>query len=164
MPALAMIVAIGKNGVIGKAGGLPWNYPDDREHFRKTTQGHAVIMGRRTFEETGQPLPDRHNIVVSRTREFPPGVRPPTSLEAALEIAWSLDPIPFVIGGATLFEAAMPRITRAFITEIPEAPDGDTFFAFDPTGFRKVSERLGEMGERYLEYERGASGPLFAVS
>jgi len=154
MPALAMIVALGKNGVIGRGGKLPWNYPEDREHFRKTTQGHAVIMGRRTFEETGQPLPDRHNIVVSKTGKFPAGVRQVPTLEAALEVAWSLDPIPFVIGGAALFREAMPRITHAFITEIPESPEGDTFFEFDATGFRLVSERVGEQGERYLEYQR----------
>jgi dihydrofolate reductase len=154
MPALAMIVAIAKNGVIGKAGRLPWSYPEDREHFRNTTYGHAVIMGRRTFEETGEPLPDRHNIVVSRSADFPAGVRRASSLEQALDIAWSHDPVPFVIGGAGLFRAALPRITRAFVTEIPESPDGDTFFELDPSGFRLVSERTGEKGERYLEYVR----------
>lgn len=154
MPSLAMIVAIGQNGVIGRRGGLPWSYPEDRAHFARTTAGHAVIMGRRTWEEVGEPLAGRHNIVLSRTARVPSGVRRVASLDEALAVAWSLDREPFVIGGAGVFEAAWPRITHAFVTEIPESSDGDVFYRFDPTGFELVSERAGKRGERYLEYRR----------
>jgi dihydrofolate reductase len=142
MRPLSLIVAIARNGVIGQAGGLPWNYPEDRRHFEATTSGHAVLMGRRTWEETGRALEGRHNIVVSRRLEVPAEVRRASTLQEGLEIAWGLDPEPFVIGGVRLFEEAMPRVTRAFVSEIPEAPEGDTFFRFDPRGFRLESERV----------------------
>jgi len=153
---LALIVAVGENGAIGVAGRLPWDYPDDRAHFARTTRGHAVIMGRRTWEETGGPLPGRHNIVVSRSLESVAGAQVAPSLDSALQLAWALDPEPFVIGGTRLFEEALPRITRAFVTLVPESPQADTFFHFDATGFRLVSEDVGKRGERYREYERRA--------
>jgi dihydrofolate reductase len=141
MRSLSLIVAIARNGVIGKAGGLPWSYPEDRRHFEATTRGHAVLMGRRTWEETGSALEGRHNIVVSQRLEVPAGVHRVSTLREGLEVAWRLDREPFVIGGARLFEEAMPYVTRAFITEIPEAPDGDTVFRFDTRDFRLESER-----------------------
>lgn len=149
-----MIVAIAKNGVIGRWGGLPWSYPEDRAHFARTTAGHAVIMGRRTWQEVGSPLPGRHNIVLSHRAEVPDGIRRASTLDQALAIAWSLDAEPFVIGGARVFQEALPRVTHAFVTEIPESPDGDTFYRFDATDFVVVSERTGARGERYLEYRR----------
>lgn len=154
MASLAMIVASAANGVIGLGGRLPWNYPEDRAHFARTTAGHAVIMGRRTWEERGQPLPGRHNIVLSRTAQTPSGVWRVSSLDEALAVARSLDPEPFIIGGARLFEEAWPRVTHAFVTEIPESPEGDVVYRFDPTGFELVSEHTGARGERYLEYRR----------
>jgi dihydrofolate reductase len=154
MPPLAMIVAIAQNGVIGRGGGLPWNYPEDRAHFARATAGHAVIMGRRTWEEVGEPLAGRHNIVLSRTIAVPSGVWRVSTFDEALTVAWSLDPEPFVIGGARVFEAAWPRITHAFVTEIPESPEGDVVYRFDPTGLELVSERAGKRGERYCEYRR----------
>lgn len=154
MQRLALIVAIADNGAIGRAGRVPWDYPDDRAHFARVTRGHAVIMGRRTWEETGGPLPGRQNIVVSRTLKALDGAQLSEDLDAALELAWSLDPEPVVIGGTRLFEAALPRVTRAFVTRIPETPEADTFFHFDETGFVLVSEAVGKKGERYEEWKR----------
>lgn len=151
---LALIVAIADNGVIGSGGQLPWSYPDDREHFRRTTWGHAVIMGRRTWEETSEPLEGRTNIVVTRTAALPVGVFRAATLDEALGLGWARDAEPFVIGGAGLFREALPRVTHAFVTRIPEAPDGDARFEFDPRGFRLVSSRSGARGETYLEYIR----------
>ncbi len=151
---LSLIVAIAKNGVIGRAGKLPWNYPEDRAHFERETLGHAVIMGRRTFEETGTALPGRTNIVVTRRSLELPDVLTVHTLDEAIALARRHDPEPFVIGGAALFTEAMPRITRALITEIPETPEGDVYFRFDARDFELVSERLGAMGERYLEHRR----------
>jgi dihydrofolate reductase len=157
MPSVSMILALGENGALGRSGKLPWDYPDDRTHFERTTRGHATIMGRRTWEETGRPLPDRVNIVVSRTFEPPAGaesVHVFGSLDDALAYAWTIDPEPFVIGGARLFAEALPRVTRIYLTEIPEAPAADVFFELDRSGFTTVDERVGRGGERYLVLER----------
>lgn len=156
---LAIIVAIGRNGVIGRRGGLPWDLPEDRAHFHAKTRGHVVIMGRRTWEETGAALPERINVVVSSTlsaKDAPGAVIVP-SLDDALAYAWSRDDEPFVIGGARLFDEAMPRVTKAYVTEVPLAPDGDAFFRFDAHAFRVVEEKRGANGLRFLTYER-ASG------
>jgi dihydrofolate reductase len=150
---LALIFAIAENGVIGKGGKLPWNYPEDAAFFLATTRGHAVIMGRRTWEERGVALPERTNIVVSRSFEAPAGkpeVRVARSLDAALAIAWAVDDEPFVIGGVRLFEEAMPRATRLYVTEIPGMPEGDTAFVFDRAGFRVERERVSERGLRFV--------------
>jgi dihydrofolate reductase len=151
---LSLIFAVGRNGVIGRAGGLPWSYPEDREAYESLTRGHAVLMGRRTWEEFGVPLAERHNIVVSTTFAPPPGVHVARDLPSALSIAYALDPSPFVIGGATLFGAAMPLATRVYVTEVPESPEGDTTFHFDRTPFREVSRRTTASGLVFLVFER----------
>ncbi len=153
--ALALSVAVGENGAIGKGGGLPWDYPEDRAHFDAITRGHVVIMGRRTWEETGEPLPHRDNVVVTRSgaEEFP-GATVVRSLAEAVRYAQAKDDEPFVIGGVRLFEEAMPLVTRVYITRIPESPAGDAFFAFDARGFRLAHERTGERGARYQVWER----------
>lgn len=141
MRRLALIFAIAENGVIGKDGALPWSFPEDRDHFERTTAGHVVIMGRRTWEETGAALPGRTNVVVSRNMSTPRGATVVPSLDAALEHAWRLDEEPFVIGGVRMFEEALPRATRLYVTEIALRPEGDTVLHFDRTRFRVVSER-----------------------
>jgi dihydrofolate reductase len=151
---LALIVAVSKNGVIGRGGGLAWSWPEDRAHFERQTRGHAVIMGKRTWDETGAPLPGRRNIVVSRSVRALPGADVMPTLADALALAWAHDPEPFVIGGAALFREAMPFVTRALVTELPIEVEGDTVFHFDPTGFRLVREVTGASGARYLEYRR----------
>lgn len=151
---LQAIFAVAENGVIGRAGKLPWDHPEDREHFRRTTWGHVVIMGRRTWEEVGAALPGRTNLVVSSGFAPPPGVLAARSLDEALELAAALDPDPFVIGGAQLLEAAMPRVGRVHLTLIPGCPPGDTRFELDRRGFRLVSERPGGQGLRFLVLER----------
>jgi dihydrofolate reductase len=162
---LSMILALGANGALGRAGGLPWSYPEDRAHFERTTLGHAVVMGRRTWAEAGQPLAGRMNIVVS-TRLVPPAglpadgpgsLRVAASVDAALEAAWSVDPEPFVIGGAAVFDAALPRVTRIHLTRIPDAPEADVFYDLDTSGFNVVAERIGERGARFLVLERAVT-------
>jgi dihydrofolate reductase len=151
---LSLIFAVGRNGAIGLNGGLPWNYPEDRKHFMNTTRGHAIIMGRRTFSEVGEPLPDRRNIVVSGTFELRPGVVVVSSLSEALAVAYSEDPSPFVIGGVKLFTEALPLATRVYVTEIPESPPADTFFHFDGAGFHVAEVRTTSSGLRFVTYER----------
>ena len=118
------------------------------------TVRHAVIMGRRTYFECGKALPERVNIVVSRTMSSPEGVTVVPSLGDALELAYANDPSPFVIGGARLFSEALPLATRVYVTEIPESPDADTFFHFDPRGFHVAEERTTTSGLRFVTYER----------
>jgi dihydrofolate reductase len=141
---LALVVAVARNGVIGKSGGLPWRYPEDLRHFKRVTVGHAVIMGRRTWESIGKPLVDRRNIVVTRAAAIA-GVEVASDLAGALALARSADGEPRVIGGAALYQAALPLCTRLYLTEIALAPEGDVFFpAFDRAAWRETERRPGE--------------------
>lgn len=151
---LAMILAVAENGALGLGGDLPWDEPEDRAFFQETTRGHAVVMGRRTFDETGEPLEGRTNIVVSRSMPPRPGVVVVPDLDAALEAAWAVDPQPFVIGGAQLFHAVLPKVTRIYLTEIPGAPAADVYFVFDRTPFVVRADRRSPAGLRYLTLER----------
>lgn len=137
---LVLIWAMASNRVIGKDGDLPWRLPEDLRHFRRNTVGHAVIMGRRTWESLGRPLGKRRNIVVSRTlAEAPEGAELADSLEAAIEMARATDSQPRVIGGAQLYAAALPLATELIVTELDEAYDGDTVFPpFDESAWAEV--------------------------
>jgi dihydrofolate reductase len=133
-PLFAMF-ALGENDALGRGGKLPWSYPEDARHFDDTTRGHAVIMGRRTWEERGRPLAGRTNLVVTSAIAALEGAGVFAKLEGALEAAYAVDETPFVIGGAKLLEAAMPLVTRVYLTRIPESPWADVFFHFDPIPF-----------------------------
>ncbi len=143
---LALIVAVAENGVIGKDGDLPWRLPGDLKHFRRTTLGHAVIMGRATWESLPKPLAKRRNIVVTRNRDYvAEGAEVVHSFEEALALARTTDPEPFVIGGASLYEAALPLATRLVISEVHREVDGDTWFPpFDRDAFTEASRTPGE--------------------
>ena len=129
---IALIAAVARNGIIGVDNRLPWRLPEDLRRFRALTYGHAVIMGRRTWESIGRPLPGRQNIVVTRN------VRAPTaevdfaaSLDEALSRVKLPDPA-FVIGGEALYRAALPRADLLYLTEIERDFQGDASFpAFD---------------------------------
>ncbi len=145
---LAMIVAWARGGVIGKEGGLPWHEPEDLKHFRRMTMGHAILMGRKTFESIGRPLPGRRNLVLSRDPDFrAEGCEVHTDLEAALASARETDPCPYVIGGAGLYEVALPRATKLVVTEIDAEVEGDTHFpAFDEKAWMETDERRSTDG------------------
>ncbi|MEM7436737.1 MAG: dihydrofolate reductase [Myxococcota bacterium] len=135
---LALIVAVSRNGVIGKDGTLPWRFPEDLRHFKRTTLGHAVIMGRKTFESIGRPLPSRRNIVLSRDASAAfEGCETATSLDEAIALARETDDLPFVIGGASLYEEALPLATEIYLTRIDQDIEGDTFF---PTNLPDFTE------------------------
>jgi len=127
---LGMIVAMGKGRVIGFDGDMPWHFSEDLRHFKRITTGHAVIMGRKTFDSIGRALPGRLNIVVTRQAEASfRGCEVANSLELAIDKARSASAaMPMVIGGATIYEQAMRQATVMFITEIDIEADGDTFF------------------------------------
>lgn len=130
-PVIAIIVAVARNGVIGRDNALPWHLPADLRHFKTVTMGRPVIMGRRTHESIGRPLPGRLNIVVTRNPGFrAPGCEVASSLDAALDrarAAGAQDEV-FVIGGAQLYTEALPRAARLYLTRIDADIGGDIRF------------------------------------
>jgi dihydrofolate reductase len=130
---VVLVAAVADNGVIGRDGDIPWRIPEDMRHFRQVTSGNAVVMGRRTYESIGRPLPHRTNIVVTRTPGWTAeGVSVATSVEEALEMARSAPGDVMVIGGAQVYEAAMAVSGVQVITEVHQTPPGDTFYpSFD---------------------------------
>ncbi len=148
MKALRMILALSKNDALGKGGALPWRYPEDLRYFREMTRGHAVIMGRRTWDEVGKPLPGRTNVVLTTSPAFAPeGAIVARSLEEAILRAREVDPEPLVIGGAKVFELALPFVTEILLTRIDREVDADTFYPLSLDGFELVDSRRGETPE-----------------
>ena len=142
---LVLVYAAARGGVIGRAGGLPWTLPEDRAHFESVTRGHAVIMGRRTWDETGRPLEGRRNIVVSRQRALAlQGGEVAATLEDAIVLARAADDAPRVIGGAAILALAVRLATRIELTEIDRDIAGDTRFVLDRRGFTETARRRGE--------------------
>jgi len=125
---LSCIVAVSDNGVIGKDNKLPWHLPADLKHFKALTMGHAMIMGRKTYESIGRPLPGRTSIVLTRsTHHAPEGVTIAGSLDEALA-ACGDGTDAFVIGGESVFREALPRCHRIYLTRVHAEINGDTFF------------------------------------
>ncbi len=164
---LSLIAAVADNGVIGRAGRLPWHLPADLERFRRLTAGHWLLMGRRTYESIGRPLPERVLVVLTR-RPFaaPGGVRCAKSLEQALELLEaSGDAEPFVAGGAEVYGETLPRASRLYLTRVRAAVEGDTYFPeLDWDAWRLVSEQAHPADARHAYpmsfrvYERRAGG------
>jgi dihydrofolate reductase len=144
---IALIAAVAENGVIGAGNAIPWRLPSDFAYFKRMTVGKPLIMGRKTFESIGRPLPDRVNIVVSRQRGYQPeGVLVMDSLEAALDHAQAIaraDGASEVMigGGETIYRATMPIADRLYISHVALAPEGDSYFpAIDPTVWEVIEE------------------------
>jgi len=139
-PSLAVVAAVAANATIGAGGTLPWRLSDDLRRFRAITTGHSVVMGRRTWQSLGRPLPDRQNLVVSRDPAF---VAPGAEVAASLDEALSLVRLPlpaFCIGGAALYALALPRADILYLTEIGRDFEGDVRFpAFDRAQWREVA-------------------------
>lgn len=128
MAQLHLIVAHARNGVIGKEGKLPWYLPEELKHFKRTTLGKPVIMGRKTWESLGRPLPGRRNIVVTRQTGFTAeGAEVYSNLQEAVA-AVKDEPIAFIMGGAQIYAEAMPQIEVAHITVLNADFEGDAFF------------------------------------
>ena len=127
-PRVYLVAAVAANGTIGAGGKLPWHIPGELKHFKRLTLGHPVIMGRRTWESLKGPLPQRENIVVTRTPGYEaPGAAIANSLEAALALCAG-EPLAFVIGGTRLFDQALPIAAGMVLTEIKRDYEGDTRF------------------------------------
>ncbi len=158
LPPLHLVAAVGRDRCIGKAGALPWRVPEDLKRFKALTTGHAVVMGRKTFESIGRPLPNRRNLVVTRgTPSLPDGVERCASVDEAIALARETDPEPMVIGGGEIYAAALPAATHLHLTTVDVEVEGcDAFFpAFDEAAFRLVSREPAETpGVVFLLYER----------
>jgi dihydrofolate reductase len=123
---ISLLVAATENGVIGRDNGMPWHLPDDLKHFKALTLAKPVLMGRRTFESIGRPLPGRLNLVMTRSAGWSvPGVTVVPDLEAAIRAAGSAPEL-VVAGGAQVYALALPRATRIYLTRIHAVIDGDT--------------------------------------
>jgi len=160
MPAISMIVARSRNHVIGKDNQMPWKISADLQFFKKVTMGYPIIMGRKTWESIGRPLPGRRNIVVSRNVNYLAlGAELVGSLEQALDSLKEFKRV-FVIGGQQLFNQAFPLADELFITEIELQVDGDTYFEIpDPSDWQeidRVQEKEGEIEFAYVTLRRKA--------
>ena len=162
LPArISIIAALGRNRAIGRGNAMPWRLPEDLKRFKRLTMGHAVIMGRRTFESIGSPLQGRSNIVVTRSRDWSSsGCITVHSLDAALVAAGDRSGV-FVIGGAQIYALAMPLVQRLYLTEIARDFEADAFFPeFERSRWREVSREQGSSGGAesfdyaFVEYER----------
>ncbi|WP_049969368.1 dihydrofolate reductase [Haladaptatus cibarius] len=159
MTRLVCIAAVAENGVIGSDGDMPWHYSEDLRHFKETTMGHPVIMGRTTYDsiagQIGGPLPGRTNVVLSRSNpDLPEDVVLVHSVEEAISKVETLDDTAFVIGGATIYEQFIPHADGMILTEIHEEYDGDTRFPeWNRDEWREV-ERDERDELDFVRYER----------
>ena len=161
MSRISLIAARARNGVIGRDNQMPWKIPDEQAYFKRMTMGHPIVMGRKTWESIGRPLPGRRNIVITRDRAYSAiGADVVGSLDDALSVAGEADEI-FVIGGGQLYAEAMPRASRLLLTEIDADFDGDTFMpAPDRTQWHETSREphppAGDrtFGYSFVVYER----------
>lgn len=143
---ISMVVAMGENSVIGRDGGLPWHIPGDLKLFKQTTMGKPIIMGRKTWESLGQPLPGRPHVVITRDRNYKAteayvvhNLNQALSVAKDLAVALKEEEI-MIIGGADIYRLAMAKAERLYLTEVALSPRGDAFFPdFDVDQWREIS-------------------------
>lgn len=159
---ISLIAARTRNGVIGKDGGMPWHLPEDLKYFKRTTMGHPMIMGRKTFDSMGA-LPGRRSIVVTRNRDWSAdGVEVARDLDHALALVGDDDV--FVVGGAQIYHQAMPYADRLYLTEIDREVDGDTFFPEFTDAEWTPTSREPQDGYDFVVYERAAPRSTVVVA
>ena len=156
-PNIALIVAMSEDGTIGDKGKIPWHIRDDLKRFKRLTMGHPIIMGRKTYESIGKPLPGRANIVLTNNSNFsaPPEVLKFASFDAALDCCRrQREGLAFVIGGAEVYRQALPRADELFITEVHQRINGDTKFPeYDRRQWIEVARESGPECS-FVEYAR----------
>ena len=147
---VSLVAAMAENRVIGRNGRLPWHLPDEIKHFKRLTVDHTVVMGRKTFEEIGRPLPNRRNVVISRNPNFHPGgVTVVPDLDEALALGATESEV-FVIGGGEIYRLALPRADRLYLTVIHAPFEGDVHFpALDETAWVLEDEVFHPADERH---------------
>ena len=162
---VSLIVAHSKNGVIGKNGSLPWHISDDLNNFKKLTSGHTVIMGRKTFESIGRPLPNRRNVVISRQRNLSTDdAKIVPSLEEAIKMAGGDQEI-FIIGGGEIYKLALPFADRVYATQVETEINGDTYFPalnldnWQLSSFDRRHDDKADLDYSFTIYDRRKSPP-----
>jgi dihydrofolate reductase len=162
---IALIVAVSQNHVIGRDNQLPWHLPEDLKYFKSVTMGKPILMGRKTFDSIGRPLPGRTNIVITRDSEWTAqGVEAVTDIRAALAVgeracqAAAIDEI-MVIGGAQIYQKFLPYADRLYLTKVEAEVEGDAFFPkIDSAHWQQVAEKMPETMDthpyRFLIFDR----------
>lgn len=146
---ISIIVAVAQNGVIGDKNSLLWHISEDMRFFKRTTSGHPVIMGRKTYESLGRPLPNRTNVVISRTLGELEGCTVVRSLEEAIALFPTEEEV-FVIGGAQIYALALNVADRFYLTRVGHDYEGDTSFpTWNESEWRLISREAYEQGEKY---------------
>jgi dihydrofolate reductase len=151
---ISIIVAMSENRVIGRAGDLPWHISADLKRFKRLTVGHTIVMGRKTYDSIGRPLPERRSIVISRNSDFSAeGVEAAATLDDALRVTADEDEV-FIIGGSSIYALALPIADRLYVTRVHTQIEGDVFFPpFDELRWQLADESPRELDERSgLEY------------
>jgi dihydrofolate reductase len=146
---ISLICATSQNGVIGLNNRLPWRLPADLAHFKKLTMGHHILMGRKTYESIGRPLPGRTNVVITRQKDFQAeGCLMAHSVEQAIALCHKDDEV-FVIGGAEIYQQTLPFANRIYLTIIHQDFEGDAFlFELDQTVWQETSRKDFEANEK----------------
>ena len=154
--SVTLLAAVGANRVIGRDNDLPWRLPEDLAHFKAVTMGHTLVMGRRTFDSIGRPLPGRRTVVVTRQPDWAhEGVMVAHSLPEALRLSVADgDTEVFVVGGGQVYAEALPVATRLLLTEVDQAPEGDVFFPeVDPADWAETARDRRD-GFAFVAYQR----------
>ena len=150
---ITVIAAIGKNGELGKNNDLVWHLPNDLKRFKEVTAGHHVIMGRKTFESLGKPLPNRTNIIISRNPDYKAdGCIMSSSLEEAITLAKAGDPNPYILGGAQIYEQAIKIADVLDLTLVDAELDADVFFPEVDTSIWKEVARYDHFIDEKHQY------------
>ena len=157
---ISLIAAFAEEGVIGKDGKIPWTLKEDLKHFKNKTEGCSVVMGRKTYESIGRPLPNRLNIVMTRNPKRQEGIKEVSNTKDALKVASSYSDEIFIIGGEKIYEEFLPLATKMYLTKIDIKVNGDTFFpSWNKNEWKELSKQDKkdvDQGIEYwfLEYER----------
>ena len=146
------IAAMSLNRVIGRGNQIPWHLPEDFKWFKQMTSGHVIVMGRKTFESIGRPLPNRETIVVSRTGFSHPGVRTVTSLDQIDPAKETRDV--FICGGAQIYEQALPQCSDLYLTLVKREVQGDAFFPQFESEFREIVTIAENPDFKIIHYRR----------
>ncbi len=157
---ISLIAAFAEEGVIGKDGKIPWTLKEDLKHFRNKTEGCSVVMGRKTYESIGRPLPNRLNIVMTKNPKMLEGVKEVSNRKEALEIASTYSNEVFIIGGEKIYEEFLPMATKMYLTKIDIKTKGDAFFPKWNVNDREELSRQDKQDRNqnikycFLEYKR----------
>ena len=151
---ISLIAAMDQNNVIGYDNDMPWSLPNDLKHFKEVTSNHTIVMGRKTYESIGRPLPNRKNIILSRSGyQTDDDVEVISSIDEIKELAKSEEI--FVIGGGTIYEQVIPYADRLYITRIDAEFKGDTYFPqFSETDWKVIDEKAGIQNEQNIHSHR----------